>query len=310
MFSKFGSLALLAVVLFGSASVQARSPMRPPVEGAALRILSLDAGLQYAADQASVRVDYAANEVTLTVTESFSCASGAVCATVMPPVHVYKAPIINRSLSCGSTIVVARLDQRPVDGSLTEITVEDHRGRMCRDLHRGTTEVSLVTAHYERRRGGGETRTESTFAGDELAAIAMSLAPRTDLTFFDVDAKLFGGAPMLGGYVLVNNVSNDVLLSLTYAPCSGAGMTCEAVSATCEFELKIISRSEAGCGSKRILAEMVQSGYSEKLELIDHSERMCTDLIPHTTVLTFETTQIDRRFITQTRSTFGGGLLQ
>ncbi|MBI3542173.1 MAG: hypothetical protein HY075_02720 [Deltaproteobacteria bacterium] len=154
-------------------AAHARSPM-PPVWSADLTHVDLDEQLPYKnqVESASITLDYAKGTATLVMPRRFYCPPRAMCAQMMPMPIVVSLPIVERLTdACGSRIVHAKLDRRPVDGTLQSLSVRDNRSNRCPTFAAlEATEVVYKTQGYHRveRR---EIETRSTFSGDALRPV-------------------------------------------------------------------------------------------------------------------------------------------
>ncbi|MCM2279133.1 MAG: hypothetical protein NDJ89_13740 [Oligoflexia bacterium] len=114
-----------------------------------------------------VQVDYGRGTVSLTVFQGDHCPSGRACrALVVAPLR-FELPIVGTGEdTCGTTVIIARKDQRPADGVLAEIRIRDHRTRRCRDLPPFATEIqyTTVTPGWE----APATRSISRFGAEKL----------------------------------------------------------------------------------------------------------------------------------------------
>src|SRR5688572_23845725 len=68
---------------------------------------------------ASLIVNYQAKTLTLTVQPGFYCPPGRVCAQVMPRPKTFVAPFKSVEALPNGKRIVAKIDQRPVDGNMT-----------------------------------------------------------------------------------------------------------------------------------------------------------------------------------------------
>ncbi len=317
MFPNFSKMTVSALALIALSGISAEArPTRAPILTADLKIVSLDSKLGYDADRANVELDQGKQQITLTLSQDWSCPPGMFCATVMPPVRVFTAPVTQTLNDCGSTVYVAEVDQRPVDGALTRITLQDNRSRMCRDL-REPTEVSLETAIWDRRLGR-EVKTFYEFTGKDLISKSPVNPPSHGGTYeavldtFKVDKKLLRGAPIHNARVEVSHASNTATLVINYNPCAAPGSLCMAISAEFRAELPIVSRKTIGCGTTEIVASedlRPADGNFEELRILDHRTRICEDMPLNMTEVRFTTETAGMSgAVVKTRSTLAGSV--
>ncbi|MGE0614541.1 MAG: hypothetical protein AB7P04_02785 [Bacteriovoracia bacterium] len=169
-------LVLLSLLVFVNAGAVLADGPRPPkpvkpvicpkhVETSQLRLFQLDPELNLGlVNHGAVTVNYSNREVTLTLTQTPKCEPGAVCPLGFAVKLSQKLELVEvETGACGEKIVTARMDKRPVDGLLKEITVTDNRDNRCRHL------VPPVEVRYETESLRG-FRTESTMIGDRFEA--------------------------------------------------------------------------------------------------------------------------------------------
>ena len=171
------NLLLTAALVLGSFANAGVPDMRPqpdimPLRGTRTAVLDnmnldKDWSLTEYVVGASVSMNYVESTLTLTFKVS-NCPKGAMCIVPTEIRDVeYSAPIVNTSTdSCGSLIVLAKEDDRPVDGILTEIELKDNSAMTC-DIVVPATVVNFKTQFYDRI-GGGEVKLLSNFSGGVL----------------------------------------------------------------------------------------------------------------------------------------------
>lgn len=99
-------------------------------------------------------LNYEKGEVTLTVTQRFSCPEGLMCAQVMPAPVVVELPIVSVTKdACGIRTVTAKDDGRPADGMLQEIVVKDPTRMTCKTFVAVAPTATYKTAFYNRMSG-------------------------------------------------------------------------------------------------------------------------------------------------------------
>lgn len=113
---------------------------------APLTVLALDPQLSVSNNaRAFIEVDRANKTV---VVQLNTCPVGAMCIWAGPS---YRADLVSTTTdACGAVTYTAKTDARPVDGSLTEITVVDYSKLRCRIFRIYKTEVELKTSFFDR----------------------------------------------------------------------------------------------------------------------------------------------------------------
>lgn len=122
---------------------------------------------------AQIYVNEVSKTVKLVMQHSRNCGARpgrqAVCLG-FPSDEVIELPLIaKQKTSCGSTIYIARRDDRRADGLFREIRVLDHRTMTCEIVLNGNrmTQVQLLESWVNRMQGTVSTH-KSEFAGPAL----------------------------------------------------------------------------------------------------------------------------------------------
>lgn len=116
-----------------------------------------------------VKIDRAQKVITLIIQQAMGrCPQNQMCIQMMPAPLVIELPLIAKQRdSCGTVTYTARLDQRPVDGILQELTVKDHTKNNCPTFAAlPETEVDYATETSGSK--NNILRTHSTFSGGVL----------------------------------------------------------------------------------------------------------------------------------------------
>ena len=133
----------------------------------------------------TLTMDYSKSTVTLNVEETNQCPKGMMCALVMRPNLNVKLPIVSiKTDSCGIRHILAKIDQRPVDGALTQLTVVDPAQMTCKTFVAVETEATYTTQYVNRMNGNDEiTESKMILArmmqplNDNSEVLETSLAP-------------------------------------------------------------------------------------------------------------------------------------
>jgi hypothetical protein len=127
---------------------------------------------QAAVDGAEVTVDVPNGTVKLTFWTN-TCPKNAMCIAG-PLIHTYELPIVSNNIDeCGSNEIIAKKDDRPVDGDLKQLTVHDNTAFSCESITKvEATEVTLETDYYDMRETN-HVHTTSTFIGPALKPLKL-----------------------------------------------------------------------------------------------------------------------------------------
>ena len=117
---------------------------------------------------AKVTLDTAKNSLILTL-EVDNCPPGAMCIARIIEEHKFEAPVIKTTTgACGEVVVKAMRDDRPVDGSLVEISLVDNTSMTCETLAPlKMTTVNFKSKYFDRRTGK-EVVLKANFGGPAL----------------------------------------------------------------------------------------------------------------------------------------------
>ncbi len=121
----------------------------------------------------SIQLNLAMKTVTLTLIREFHCPKGNYCAQVMPAPVFITLPVKSVSFdSCGSKLITAIEDARPVDGIYQSLEISDNSSNKCETL----MPLAPVTAVYETEfyTRVGQGKTTSTFEGSAFQAQIMN----------------------------------------------------------------------------------------------------------------------------------------
>lgn len=142
---------ILTITLLNSTSAIARSlkPVEIPVETAELTEIYAHPSLG-SIDQASITIG-ANDYVYLKLTTIPECLKekrvGVPVCAVIPSSRMIRLPIEEVFHDvCNTRVIVAKLDQRPVDGPLEEIVIHDNRTNVC--LNNTTVNFPMTSVQY------------------------------------------------------------------------------------------------------------------------------------------------------------------
>lgn len=149
------TLAVLSA-LFLSLSAQAATY---PLQQEILRTVEINGEKQDLVGELSL--DFAQRTIEVNIYKdicgTFSAEPGKFVCLAMPQlVKKLSVPMEVSSTSCGSKVYSGIDDQTPRDGLRTEITVQDHESRLCKDLKRSDIEVNATEL-------ASQSRTETTY---------------------------------------------------------------------------------------------------------------------------------------------------
>lgn len=174
------NLVLMAAVFSGLIStgptrVIADETMLRPVSialRAEIMRFEIDPDLNYAdnIESGSIEVNYAKKTAELVLYRKSMCRPDMICIALVPPPMIIQLPIISVNKDgCGSKVIIAKKDMRPVDGALNELEIMDNSHRICRDL-RAPTEITHLSSFFNRINGFTETN-ESHFYANRLELV-------------------------------------------------------------------------------------------------------------------------------------------
>lgn len=102
----------------------------------------------------SASIDYSTNEAKITYFKPFICPVGAICALYTGAPEVISLPIVKiNTNACGRKQVIAKKDQRPVDGLLQVIILEDSKYDQCNYFVKVVDHGSYITKGINRLTG-------------------------------------------------------------------------------------------------------------------------------------------------------------
>lgn len=125
-------------------------------------IVKSDFAASHAAEtgDGSLTIDFTKSSVKLFVTRKHTCPPNMMCAQFMPAPLIVELPITSlKTDSCGIHTIVAREDKRPVDGSLSVMTIKDATDMTCKTLVAVANEASYQTSYVDRVKGKDVTAT-------------------------------------------------------------------------------------------------------------------------------------------------------
>jgi hypothetical protein len=216
----------------------------------------------------------------------------------LEPFDFFKATITQSYDHCGTRIYLSSADERPWGGRLTEMTLYDHRHRMCGDGLQGVS-VVLRTRDWDAH-AHKDLTAESEFAGNALEVVPVEqlVEPvRSKLTELQVDPHLLKGH-LLDGEVLWDSGRNIVRLSIRYNLGSELRLT-----------LGVESYETDSCGSLVIVASRsaeASGGRAERVVIKDHQRRYCPPFSDLQTEVLLETSERRAGEVLKTVSRFAG----
>lgn len=116
----------------------------------------------------NVSINELKNEVALNLEYAPVCRPHLFCAAVLMN-HKIELPIVSRYTDrCNNHVVIAKRDERPVDGVLSQLVIVDHSENRCPTfIALPATSISFETEFYSRINAEA-VRTMSTFEAEKL----------------------------------------------------------------------------------------------------------------------------------------------
>lgn len=105
-------------------------------------------------ENGTLTLDLNESKVTLTVLQHNNCPINAMCILSMPMPLIVELPIVKiEQDSCGTQIITALHDSRPVDGALEIITVTDYSSTFCEMFLPYIAKATYKTKYFNRING-------------------------------------------------------------------------------------------------------------------------------------------------------------
>lgn len=221
--------------------------------------------------QVELSINHAAQIVKLQIENRFYCPEGRVCAMVMPQPTLVELPIVStKEDGCGVKTIIAKEDQRPVDGGLSEIKIQDTTSMKCRMFLE--SKASYVTAHYDRMEGK-QIVNKSTFV---LKSIQKEEQVRTYVLTEGYQANSGYEQPRSGSITLgETSISLNINMFLncpTDRPCP------RYMPAPIVAKLEIVEVQQSFCGD-RIVARASRGTTVQEIVVTDYTRAMCEIVI-------------------------------
>ena len=175
--------SLLALIALTCATVSAQSSAQASAgiinkdkvaRATALENIQLDRKLAPIGEAigGSIEVDVPHKTAYLRIDLGIVCPAGQMCPQMMPAPFKIELPIVSVKVdACGTKIIVAKHDDRPVDGALQLLTVEDNTQNHC--PHMVAMPATSVVFQTEAFGRGGDVKTTTTATGPEMMPFAL-----------------------------------------------------------------------------------------------------------------------------------------
>ena len=222
----------------------------------------------------SVEVNHFTQTVSLSLYEMSVCPAGLACTQEVQGVFA-NLPIVERKTgACNILTITAKRDDRPADGILELITIEDYSNTTCRFYVPYTASATYVTSFYNRMTGKKQTHRSSFSVQMTNIRSAIDTETKFELTGGEY-IKGFYGLAMMNGSLKISADSVKMLVK-NIAFCPPEAKACKAGPApSFELNLPIISREKNACGDYITAQQMLPSGDVETLSIIDYSNSVC-----------------------------------
>lgn len=114
-------------------------------------------------------LDAATRTLDVYFVSGFFCPPGSMCPMMMPAPVQATLPVSSVQIDrCGTIIITAKEDKRPVDGALKMITVRDYSRTTCRIYKRFKMEATY-RVQFTNRSTGQNTTSDAYLYGTEFA---------------------------------------------------------------------------------------------------------------------------------------------
>jgi hypothetical protein len=165
---------MIVLALFASAPASARSMKPLRFEALMTQLDGIDADLVRGMEvlaHATAGYDTDGKEAFLNLYFKLNCPPNRACPRYLPMPRLVKLKITQRTTdTCGSRVIRAVIDRRPVDGNYEELVIVDNQDNRCPHFARlAATEVTYRTKSA--RMSGELSETESKFEGDRLEPV-------------------------------------------------------------------------------------------------------------------------------------------
>lgn len=123
-----------------------------------------------------VTLDYTKNTLSVGLDSAPKCEEGFACPQFMINALSVELPIVEKHVTdCGSTVIVAQKDLRPVDGALSKLVLTDNTTNHCPTfVALPATHVQYTTQAYDMRNDQNIT-THSDIIADRLLPAAVPM---------------------------------------------------------------------------------------------------------------------------------------
>lgn len=251
----------------------------------------------------TAQVDYAANTVSLKLAGKSNCPKGMRCSQQLRVLSV-DLPIVSRKTDkCGIVTLTASEDQRPADGMLQQVTIEDYSNTTCRYFAPYIGNATYLTSYVDRMQGS--TVTNKSTMKIEITSVQDGDVMQAERYYNLTNGFLVRGysdrVSVVGGSLTIGEETAKLeVISVTACPkkamCFAAPMP-----RTLTMDLKIKSRSSDDCGVETIHAEQEEVSNMEKTVMInnvvitDYSASKCDLVTPNIAQVKYE--RIDPRML-------------
>ena len=233
-------------------------------------------------------INYFEQTVSLSLYEHKVCPVGFSCTQEIRGIFKTMNIVETKINDCGIVTVIAKEDQRPVDGALEVITLEDSSRASCKFFVPYVNKGTYLTSYVNRMTGKNVT-VKSKF---NLELVDITVAPLVADAYFQlIDGEYtrgFDSISMSHGTLLIGQDAVTVTVyNVTTCPPNAA---CKLGPArTVELTLPIVSRENTGCSDKITALQVLNNtGMYQQIEITDYSNSICEMYYKYPVIANYE----------------------
>jgi hypothetical protein len=122
----------------------------------------------------SIELDVPNKTATLRIELAVECKAGEMCPHIVPAPIEVTLPIVSVKVDgCGTKMIIAKQDERPLDGALHLLTIEDNTTNICPHFVMMSPTVVVYQTEIFDRRSGKAVKTMTTAYGPEMSPLAL-----------------------------------------------------------------------------------------------------------------------------------------
>ncbi len=238
------------------------------------------------ADQVSVELNYLENEVKITAIRNNPCPEGMFCAAVVAPyIKTLKIQKVETD-SCGIKNITAKEDQRPADGLLTLVKMQDGTEDSCQYFRAPDYKFQMIEKFYDRINGQNVTSKATFFlkaVNPSIDSSEFSLSEVLQIDGFGIEI------PQGSGSLKISQDEVSIFIPMTLN--CGPGMMCPAyMPHPVSVRLPIVSRTRNACNETIeafVVTQMPEGQITERLTIVDSSLSICENYLRNLATVTY-----------------------